>query len=425
MKPINLLSTFFALGLATTVTAGTMYVTAKAAVQQEQDNLRNIGSGQDEAAGELNAEPVPAVPEVVDSAPALAPEEIVHDRQHNIVLNAEGGFKGRLNALSNASSAPASNYTVKILQHGTEVAVTKTDADGQFSVTGLTPGVSGIVAISESGLMLFSARLVQAEPGQAIPVSVDLAMDSAVVAGADVKLARELISSALSTEEVRFSAEASADDDAFQFGNGEKSTSLVGHQIQLDEDGNLRGQVNVMDERTGRYREVLDMMVHFLRDGKVVGSADVKPDGSFTVAGLNPGVHSVVGTGKDGVFALGVDILGSSYEPEKKPGEASPVSLIAAPEFSVSPVRTANLNTEDADEVTDGTIQSANPATETAYAPAGQGGGAPGSGGGGTTGGGGGGGIGGGGGLGGLLGAAAGGALGYALGRDNDASPNN
>ncbi len=48
--------------------------------------------------------------------------------------------------------------------------------------------------------------------------------------------------------------------------------------------------------------EVLDLTVHFVRNGVRVASSEVANDGSFVTTGLEPGVYSVVAVGQDGVM---------------------------------------------------------------------------------------------------------------------------
>jgi len=221
----------------------------------------------------------------------------------------------------------------------------------------------------------------------------------------------------------RFSGVVSAEDEAFPFGSGEPATSIVSHRVQLEDDGSLLGTVNILDPRTGRNREVLDMTVHFVHDGRVAASVKVKNDGTFVVPGLLPGIHSVVGTGHDGVFAIGVDIVGSTYEPiahgNAKDGDFTPASIVQLLKLSVAAVDPGIINQSNFEVVTDGTLPPGPgaPVATSAYGPMGGG-----SGGGGFSGGGGGA-AGGGGGLAGLLLGAAAGVGGYLLGQDDDNGP--
>ncbi len=432
MKYFKFLSTALVMAVATTVTAGSMYITVRAAVQQQDTAAFNAVSPIQVPTLEDPA--IPAVDEisVVPAVRApLPPDQVLHDRSNDIILDAEGGFFGRLTSITPVDGTPsaASQYTVKVLQRGGVIGTTTTDSEGRFDFTELEPGVSGILAFSETGLMLFGVRLVAADDSTAIAgvgEVVELAADSSVVAFADVPLAREMILDALTDGDHRFSEVVSAEDEAFPVGSGEPATSIVSHRVQLEDDGRLLGTVNILDPRTGRNREVIDMTVHFVHDGRVVASARAKNDGSFAVPGLLPGIHSVVGTGRDGVFAIGVDVVGSTYEPvangNAKDGEFTPASIVQLLKLSVAAVDPGIINQSNFEAVTDGTLPlgPGAPVASSACCGGPMGGG---PGGGGFSGGGGGA-AGGGGGLAGLLLGAAAGVGGYLFGQNDDDNNN-
>ncbi|MFN9720856.1 MAG: hypothetical protein ACK58L_19345 [Planctomycetota bacterium] len=427
MKSLRLLNKFSALGLAAAATFGSMYATVHAAVQQEENTAQVAVENAAEVQGAkdvVQQAPQPDGDGV--AAPALAPEEVRHDRDQTIVLGAAGEFSGRLIALG-GGDAPAIGYTVKVLQGGEVKGTAVTNEEGKFEITGVTPGVGGLLAFNADGLLILGCRFAGPE-GDVVAQEAELDLNSAVVMNADVTLARQMIASALSqygSGELRFTEEASAEDDQFKFGQGEKSTSLFAQPVKLENDGSLKGEVNILDERTGRHREIKNMTVSFLRDGQVVHSAEVNHNGEFSATGLLPGLYSVIGAGSDGVFAIGVEVLGSTQE-ATKPGDAVPVSLLAGGGLSIGAMGLSNLNPDDVSELTDSTINPDNSSLAGSVppgsAPAGNMAG-PGSGLGGP-GGGGGAGVGGGGGLGALIGAGIAGAIGYAVGKDDKpASP--
>jgi hypothetical protein len=83
------------------------------------------------------------------------------------------------------------------------------------------------------------------------------------------------------------------------------------------------------------------MKVYFLKDGEAVGTARVAPNGSFAVAGLAPGVHSLVGVGRDGVFGMGIEVLPFKAAAA---GDYVPVSMFLTTEVAVAPIGAQNLN---------------------------------------------------------------------------------
>jgi len=422
------------LALATVVTAGSMYVTASAAAQQNSAEFDASAPPETEpivpeAAGDVSDPDVQAPLDQSDAA--LDQSKILRDRQNHVILDENGGFKGKLSSLSNSDGAAVSVTDVKVtlMHHGAEVGSTTTGADGRFSFTGLPEGVVAVWAEGEHSLMLFSFVLFgqgsKVAENQALQAAeVELGMDSAVASGTDIVAVKELIRPYLNTEEKRFTNELSTEDQDFSFGSNETSTTLRNHRVRLHGNGVLKGEINVLDERTGRHREVLDMTVHFIRNGVRVVSAEVSNDGSFSASGLTAGVHSVVAVGQDGILVSCVDIVGTNYEntaEEAGLGDSKPVSTIAASlDFIGCPMRPVNIqaymrsHNGSSGGIADSTMPAGSPV------PCCGGGYAGGSGGGFSGGGGGGGGIGGGGGLGALLAGGLAGAAGYLAGQNNN-----
>ena len=346
---------------------------------------------------------------------------MIHSRSHDVVLDASGAFSGKLSAFTSGSeSGAASGITVKVIQDGAETGKATTDEKGNFQIIGLKPGVAALLAYGDNSFMLSGINLVEADEKHSVTNEIDV--DSAVVSGSDLSVVRQLISAKLPKAELRFNQPAGDEDQKFPLGEGDVSTSVVGHRVQLQKDGRLRGVINLLDERTGRIREVLDLTIYFVQEGKVVGKTEVENNGEFLVAGLVPGYHSVVGVGKDGTFALGIEIIGADQEVANfGSSQYRTVAVMASLEMSVAPANAGNFNSTNAGALTGGSV--APGATPPGTPP-----GAPGAGGGGAGGGAGGGGAGGGGGggLGALLGGAIGAGAGYLAGQnDSPASPGN
>ncbi|MEZ6128846.1 MAG: hypothetical protein R3C59_09200 [Planctomycetaceae bacterium] len=465
------LSTVLTCGSAVCLTSVMILVTVTAAVAQ--DELPAVPET-------IEAVPVPALPAgEVPPVPGqatpptnfasfasnvedelLPPNDVLHDRQHHIALNSNGGFSGEFSSLSNSDGGliPAAGMDVRIIRDGDVVQSTVTGSDGVFSVTGLQEGVAAILGFSDSHFVLYSVRLIQSEnvfagdgeegledatpavevvpADNATPVKLsaqnaDLAVNTAVVSGVDVSTIRELIFGALPDRDRRFNATPTETEETYPYGTQEHSTSLSHHQVQLEADGTLHGQVNLLDERTGRHREIMDLMLHFVRNGQHVGATEVQPNGSFTISGLVPGIYSIATTGSDGILAMGIDVIGPLAQADPNSGfKLTSVAKILR--LTVAPANARNFNRSNAGRFTGRTPPSGGQGSGgigmgIGGPIGGPAGGGPFSGGpGGFSGtGGGGGGIGGGGGFGALLTAAGLGVAGYLLGRDDDpaASP--
>ena len=420
MKSNQFFSGIALVGLAASVTAGSMYVSLSASSQQEtpvgaEDVLPNV----------KNPTPAETVEDVVESInQPLAPDQVIHSSSHDVVLDALGAFSGRLSTItSGTESTLASGITVKVVQGGSEVGKTSTDEQGNFKISGLKPGVAALLAYGDDSFLLYGINLVPSDEEH--PANNEIDVVSAMVSGPDVGIVRQLISAKLPKADLRFDQAAGEEDQKFPLGEGDVSTSVVGHRVQLQKDGRLRGAINLLDERTGRVREVLDLTIYFIREGEIVGKAEVENNGEFLVAGLAPGAHSVVGAGKDGTFALGIEIIGAEQEVASfGSSRYRTVAVMASLEMSLAPANAGNFNSTNAGALTGGSV--APGATPPGANPPGANPpGTPGSAAGGAGGGAGGG--GGGGGLGALLvGGAIGAGIGYLAGQnDGPASPGN
>ena len=417
MKSNQFFSGIALVGLAASVTAGSMYVSVSASSQQETP----VGAAgvAPEAGDATSAQAV--VEEVAKSMnQPLAPEEVIHSRSHDVVLDASGAFSGKLSSLtSGAESTVASGITVKVVQEGSETGKATTDEEGNFEISGLKPGVAALLAYSDNSFLLYGVNLVASDEKH--PATNEIDVDSAVVSGPDLGIVRQLISAKLPKADLRFDQAAGDEDQKFPLGEGDVSTSVVGHRVQLQKDGRLRGAINLLDDRTGRVREILDLTIYFVQEGKIVGKAEVENNGEFLVAGLVPGAHSVVGVGKDGTFALGIEIIGSEQDvADAGSSHYRTVAVMASLEMSIAPANAGNFNSTNAGALTGGGVSPG-------AAPPGAPPGTPGTGAGGAAGGAGGGaGGGGGGGLGALLGGAIGAGAGYLAGQNSSpASPGN
>ena len=322
----------------------------------------------------------------------LPAEEILKDRTHTVVLDKDGGMTGRLYAITPDGMVPAANMQVRLLTGGGKSAETTTDATGLFSVKGLTPDVGGIFASGAAGVVTYGVQFVQ-ETAE-MPADREIDVESAVVPAANVEQMRKLLKSDIGTRDLRFNSKLTPEDEVFPVGTGPAATSVIYESVQIAADGRVYGQVNLHDERTGRYREILSLRVHFLQDGNKVGSARVAPNGSFSVPDLKPGIYGLVGVGRDGVFGIGVEVVPFQAAAANADGTFVPVRLSLAPGLSVGSLGPAHLNSANLTSfMGSGPAPAATTPTNTpAAAPAaagGSAGSAPGGGGGGGSGGGG------------------------------------
>ena len=317
---------------------------AAAGTEKENEKKDSAGtSAADSALSAILARPLnsgaTSRPQPPSRIRLLPPEEILKNRSHEIILDDQGAFVGRIFAITAEGLSPASGMQVKLLTHGGLASETQTDSTGRFSMSGLKKDVGGVVAVGPSGMVVYGVRLIEATPES--PADKEVDVESAAVLAADVALAQRLMKSGIGARDLRFNGKLMVSDDEFPYGDGTIATSLSYDSVQVAADGKVYGQVNLLDERTGRYREVLSMKVYFLKSGEAVGSARVSPNGSFAVSGLQPGVHSLVGVGRDGVFGMGIEVLPFKAAAA---GDLRPVSLFLTAEVAIAPIGAQNLN---------------------------------------------------------------------------------
>jgi len=353
-----------------------------------------IGSAADSALSSILSRPLNSGATVRPQPPSrirlLPPEEILKNRSHEIILDAQGAFVGRIFSITAEGLAPASGMQVKLLTHGGLASETQTDSTGRFSMSGLKRDVGGVVAVGPSGMVVYGVRLIEATPEK--PADKEVDVESAAVQAADVALAQRLMKSGIGARDLRFNGKLLVSDEEFPYGDGTIATSLGYDSVQIAADGKVYGQVNLLDERTGKYREVLSMKVYFLKDGEAVGASRVAPNGSFAVAGLQSGVHSLVGVGRDGVFGMGLEVLPFKAAAA---GELRPVGMFLTAEVAIAPIGAQNLNqanfesflgetsaasADSVDPMATGTAAGAAPAAPGSGAAGGAGGGASGAG---------------------------------------------
>lgn len=313
----------------------------------------------------------------------LAPEELLQNRSHDVVLDENRGFVGRLFSVSQDGLVPAAGMNVRISKAGVAVAEAKTDDTGRFAATLPADGVHAVIATSETSMAVYGIRVVAATEQN--PASKEIDLESAIVDGSNFNVARELISRSVGLRDLRFSRPIpDPRENEFPVASGAPSTAISYDSVQLAADGKVYGQVNLLDERSGRVREVLSLRVFFLKDGKVISASRVEPNGAFATDGLQPGIHSIVGVGRDGAFAMGIEVL--PFKAAGKQEEAVPVALFVSMEIAASPVTAQNLNSGNVGQLLGQASPGSVPGPGVPGAPGAPGGAAPTGGAGGTAG---------------------------------------
>jgi hypothetical protein len=271
----------------------------------------------------------------------LSPEELLQNRSHDVILDDKGSFSGRLFSVTQDGLVPAAGMKVSVLRAGASIGETSTDETGKFTVSGMPKGVLAIIATTDSTMAIYGVRALEATEQN--PATREIDIESAIVDSSNFEVSRAIISEGIGARDLRFSGPVRADEENFPYANGNPATPISYDSVQIAADGKVYGQINLLDERTGRVREVLSMRVYFVKEGKVAAAGRVASNGAFALGGLEPGIHSMVGVGRDGVFAIGIEVL--PFKAAGKQEDAVPVRLMVNMEVAVAPVTAQNLNT--------------------------------------------------------------------------------
>ena len=84
-------------------------------------------------------------------------------------------------------------------------------------------------------------------------------------------------------------------------------SSFRHHSVAIDADGVVRGRVAKLQD-TGEVTGLSEMRVSFMQHGSIASQSYSRPDGSFEVVGLAPGIYSFVASGSSGFAAFGVRV---------------------------------------------------------------------------------------------------------------------
>ncbi len=139
---------------------------------------------------------------------------------------------------------------------------------------------------------------------------VESSFDAAVITSENFVTVKQLIEGTINAnpEEVAGKAPAGALIPA-PASAGSESSPLAHQPILIGAEGAVQGQVSMLSPDGTQVREVTDLTVYFVRQNEIVTSVKVESSGAFTATGLTSGSYAVVGAGKDGIFAIAVDLV--------------------------------------------------------------------------------------------------------------------
>ena len=305
-------------------------------------------------------------------------------RTHVLRLRDDGSLPGRLSIISSGGGLiPIDDIFVRFLNNQGEIAAeTRPDSDGRFVVDGLTEGTYAMVAGGADGFIVYSIYVEPAyseefnarRPGNAGDVQFvkyqieesSLEVDATAVPPADFPVVYDLLNENLQPRDRNNYIEPEEgsipdvatprgnDDD--QLASARAGTTVRTHDVYLGRNGELRGRVRNLHDRSGRPLKLTRMNIYFIYNNGIVAQVPIDQRGLFEVEGLRPGVHSVVAAGSDGFLAFSVNIRRSSNSQLNLSDAESefviPMALKQGGQFPIdaSLVSSLFLNTENFDD---------------------------------------------------------------------------
>ncbi len=308
-----------------------------------------------------------------------------------------GSVKGSVVTLLGQDSMSLSKIRVSLSQNGKVVVSDDTDANGEFSIERVSPGIYTLTAEGNSSFAMFSLVVMSKDSGSHLASAVDVRVIG--TSGRVSEILRGQMTPKIST-----AAPAAVAPTSDPLGAGRRFATSP--QVLLDNQGVLSGRLG----KAAASVDMSNMTVFIMKDGQEVSRVRVAADGSFAVEGLAPACYGLVAAGEQGSVVTGFCAVGRGVVNLKNDGKVFVANTMQA---------ATTMNVEIGDNVAPEPIYEEVIVDSSAVAGMG-----PGFGGGAGGGGAGGGGVGGGGlGLGGI--AAIGGltALGIVAATDNNNTP--
>lgn len=222
---------------------------------------------------------------IVETSVELA-QDIAPARNQVVKIGEDGSVRGRLWAMDAKSEFTSGMEGIEVyFVKGDSKTNAVTDADGQFSINGLEPGVYSFIAYSRSGIAAFGVRVVDKD-AEIEGVTAELKIETALISS-DVEIVRNLFSTA-SYEKSSNNIVAS------------ETQKVVGANRVYLVDGKLKGRVVSFFQNAN----LENTKVVLMRNEEKVGEFTTGIDGSYEFDDLKPGVYDLIATGPLGMAAI-------------------------------------------------------------------------------------------------------------------------
>lgn len=282
-------------------------------------------------------------------------------QRHEYTLQSDGNLAGKIMMFDSSGIASPARVKLYFLRDREVVSQAMPDEYGMFQAANLQPGHYALVAAGQGGFAAAGIRVLppperpEAPKANTIgrartvsqPSPATIPMTTFAIQGIDVQpafyLAQQYVPgmSSMSLQPntmgpvnigpssyprttkrapspaiapSRLVAESNADANDRTLTAEAALKAYESHEFPLDADGKLSGQLRSFDS-TDRLVPA-DVLLFFIRDGRVMAQTSVDAAGGFEINGLDDGYYSLVAAGRSGFAAIGIRVLPAPQRPQ-------------------------------------------------------------------------------------------------------------
>lgn len=240
---------------------------------------------------------------VVAAVSQEAASKAQSDRNQVVTLSQDGLVNGRLVAIDAASksASPLSELDVYFVQDGSIIRSVVTDANGEFSVDGLTPGAYSFIGCGAKGFVAYGV-VIQAAEGAAGDESY---MVAPVVSPRFIAL-REIVARYLPKKAPVLLAEVEIKTSL----DSVESIADGANRVQIRE-GKIYGTVRSLAADA----KLAETKVFLVQNDEIISDVKASDSGAFEFEAVEPGVYDFIAVGPAGFSAIGFEAM---QEPAKE-----------------------------------------------------------------------------------------------------------
>ena len=249
---------------------------------------------------------------------------------HWITTNEKGHLDGRISSIEPRSSItiPIGKLKISLLQNGVTIREGSTDYNGKFTLQNVEPGIYTLLGAGQNGFLAYGVNvlpkirakdLTQYYPGldnadrvKAYYVS-HFNVPKHVVVSAALQIDAAAVPPEFQTLQ-RISQNYLPEDDAVEIDKESEDVTSVGDSTEivsgfnhpLTANGSFTGTVQPIATADGTPGKLSEMNVFLIQDDIEIARAIVDPSGKFEIEDIDPGVYSLIISGKGGFAARSI-----------------------------------------------------------------------------------------------------------------------